>query len=315
MKLKTTAPAKLPRNRGPLSDTDTYSRRPAQGRRVVGKLIAKRFRVQRRLGKGGNADVYEARDMLSGRQVALKMPRGCDSCESLLEEAAVASSLAHRHSVDVYLAGVTGRGFGFVAMELIDGPSLAAVMEKTGPMCERRVVLLGLEMCEAIQELHDAAMAHCDIKPANLMMRRVDRSLVLIDFGLATRFGEPIGGDGDFEGIRGTPAYLSPEQALGYAVDARTDIYSLGCVFYAMLAGHTPYPAKNSVAAVCKHVGAPIPEVDAPRVSTKLRELIESMMQKDPDSRPASMRCVAAALKRVMSDMPARPPTRFARAT
>jgi len=244
------------------------------------------YRILRKIGEGGMSSVYLGEHIKNGGlQVIKVMPIGndddADALQRFIQEYALVSQINHRNVARIYQQGFTDSD-AFIAMEYLSGGDLR---ENIGRGLTPTVALSYLlQAAAALEAVHAIGVVHRDLKPANLMLR-ADGSLALVDFGIskilavdlsATKHGE----------ILGTPYYLSPEQVLGSVVDARSDIYSLGAVFYEMLTGKRPYTADNAQALLAQHISAPVPTL--PTSLTPLQELLNRMMAKNPDERFAS---------------------------
>ncbi|MCK4413699.1 MAG: protein kinase [Candidatus Eisenbacteria sp.] len=231
---------------------------------MLGKRIS-HYRVIEKLGEGGMGVVYRAEDTRLHREVALKFlsPRilgGEDEKSRFLHEARAAAALNHPHICTVYEID-EAEGRPFMAMELVDGPSLKARI-RSGPLALDEAIIIATQILSGLQEAHEAGIIHRDIKPANVMLTSKGQAKVM-DFGLAksgaavhlTRTGTTIG----------TAAYMSPEQARGDEVDPRTDIWSFGVVLYEMISGRLPFRADHETATIHSILS------DAPRPLTALR--------------------------------------------
>ncbi len=261
------------------------------------------YQVVRRLGRGGMGTVYEGVDPQSGQHVAIKVLAAPLAREEGFRErfdAEIDTLRKLRHPGIVQLLG-----FGeqdehvFYAMELVDGPSLEELLQAGRRFEWREVAQIGADLCRALRHAHDRGIVHRDIKPGNLL-RGPDGSVKISDFGIARLFGHNrITSVGS---VLGTAEYMSPEQAEGRPVDARSDLYSLGAVFYSLLTGRPPFQA-TSVPEVLhlqrfgKH--EPLGPL-VPQVPPELETLIDQLLAKEVGQRPANASLVAKRLQSLL---------------
>ncbi len=248
-------------------------------------MVSGRYALERPLGHGAMSVVDLARDVELDREVAVKrlaenFARDDDLRARFQREARLAARLAHPNVVRVYDVGSDDDGRPFIAMEFVDGETLAELLARRGPLPPDEVAALGVQACRALAAAHAAGLVHRDVKPQNLILRR-DGLLKLGDFGIA--FG--------LEGTRltiagtvlGTAAYLAPEQARGEEVTAAADIYGLGAVLYELLTGHPPrMPATLAELAATEAI--PVPR-DVP---PKLARIVMRCLELEAEDRPLS---------------------------
>lgn len=221
-----------------------------------------RYLIVESLGAGGMGVVYRARDEKLERDVAIKVLNAGllvndEARRHFKREALALAKLNHPHIATVYDTGEEN-GIDFIVMELVEGESLAVKLRR-GRMDTKEATSIALQVAEGLEEAHEHGVIHRDLKPANIMITPRGRAKVL-DFGLAKLF---LHGDAglsmtEAQGVMGTPMYMSPEQALGERVDARTDVWSLGVVYYESLAGRPPFEAKSGMAVMRAVVDAPL---------------------------------------------------------
>jgi eukaryotic-like serine/threonine-protein kinase len=265
------------------------------------------YELIERLGKGGMGEVWRAKHRLLARPAAIKLirrdvlganERTRDALVRRFErEAHDTATLESVHTIRVYDFGITEEADFYYAMELLNGLSLERLVQVFGPMEPARVVHLLRQVCHSLREAHAHGLVHRDIKPANIFVCRLgpdDDFVKVLDFGIvkhvegsATLTKLTMGG-----GALGTPAYMAPEIALGhFNVDARADIYSLGCVAYYMLTGQLVFSAETPVGMALAHVHEqPVPPSERSefQIPVALEATILECLAKDPDARPAS---------------------------
>jgi serine/threonine-protein kinase len=263
------------------------------------------------IGSGGMGEVWQATHRFLARPAAIKLikpdvlgamtkAQGEVLVERFRREARAAANLRSPHTIQLYDFGVASDGTFYYVMELLNGMDLQTLVSKHGPLPAGRVVYLLQQACESLAEAHDRGLVHRDIKPANIQVCRMGHYydfVKVLDFGLVkTQTASESALDPKLtapNSVTGTPAYLSPESALGGSVDQRTDIYALGCVAYWMLTGRYVFSGDSSIQIVARHVSsAPVAPSrhSAFDVSPALDELVLSCLRKKPAERPASAR-------------------------
>jgi len=255
------------------------------------------YKIVRELGKGGMATVYLAIQESFEREVALKVMSPALSedpsfGERFIREAKIVSRLVHPNIVTVYDVGVSN-GHHFLSMEYVPGRDLRALRAK---MSLRDVIGVIKDVALALDFANRKGCVHRDVKPENIMLHDEGGRAVLMDFGIA-KLSDVSSGMTQVGSTIGTPHYMSPEQARGKAVDGRSDIYSLGVVFFWLLLGHVPFSADSAVAVGIKHLSAPIPVL--PQALMVFQDLIDKAMAKKPEQRFQSGRELAEALDRL----------------
>jgi serine/threonine protein kinase len=263
--------------------------------------LGSRYHVERELGRGGMAAVYEAEDTVHHRQVAVKVldPQIGVALgpERFLREIQVAAGLQHPNVLPVYDSGASDAGglFSYV-MPIVRGASLRARIEKERQLSIDDAVRIASQVAAALEYAHARGIVHRDIKPENILLE--DGHAFVADFGLAKSV-ESAGESLTATGLAiGTPAYMSPEQAVGEPVDRRTDIYALGCVLYEMIAGEPPFTGKSAQAVIAKRMAGPAPRLSVLRdgVPPYIDAAVARALSRAPVDRFASAAGFARAL-------------------
>lgn len=267
------------------------------------------YHLERKLGEGGMGLVYEARHAMLRRRTAVKLlpPDKVDAValERFEREVQITAELTHPNTVHIYDYGRTPDGIFYYAMELLDGLDLERLVEQDGPQPEARVAHILRQVAGALAEAHRVGLIHRDIKPANIILceRGGEKDVAkVVDFGLVKRM-ETAEGDAKLTGmnvVTGTPTYLAPEAITDPEdVDARSDLYALGCVAFSLLAGRPPFEAKSVVEVCSQHLHAEPPSIAAIRgepIDPKLERLVMDLLAKRPSDRPADAATVAERL-------------------
>ena len=269
------------------------------------------FAVQRRLGRGGWATVYEAEQTTMDRQVAIKVLHRellaeQEAVQRFFMEAKSASRLDHPNILRPWLVGQLDDGTPYLVMDVVEGPTLGDVMKSEGALPVERAMNIGVQIAGALDEAASGGVVHRDLKPNNIFLaiqgRRHD-VVRLADFGIAKVLTDEAAGLTRTGDILGTPAYMAPEQASGRKVDHRADVYAFGIILYRMLSGRTPFDEKSVMTLLAAHVGKPPrPLREAMAGATLpdgLEPLVMSMLAKAPDDRPASAGEVQEELLRI----------------
>lgn len=260
--------------------------------------VAGRFEVLGIAGSGGMGAVLRARDLVTGAPVALKVLRGQDAESRFELEARILSELRHPGIVRYVAHGKGEDGFPYLAMEWLDGEDLAARLARESLTVGESVELVR-RAAEALHVAHSRGVIHRDIKPSNLFLcgGRIDR-IKLLDFGIARMHASPSGALARNGIVIGTPGYMSPEQAMDGLLDARTDIFSLGCVLFECLAGEPPFLAEDNMALLAKILLQDAPRIRDIRgdIDPALDEILASMLAKEVQARFSDALSVAHAL-------------------
>ncbi|HUF35075.1 MAG TPA: serine/threonine-protein kinase [Gemmatimonadales bacterium] len=285
------------------------------GQQVTREREMGSYRLGELLGRGGMGEVYLATHRMLARPAAIKLLRpelvaGGDPARAQIavarfrREAEAAARLRSPHTVELYDFGVTQEGTLYLVMELLQGVDLETLVRQQGSLAPGRVVHILRQVCESLDEAHRAGLVHRDIKPANIHVGPLGEEqdyVKVLDFGLVKSVD---GADGSLVSAAGltpgTPAYMAPELAQGVAVDARTDLYSLGCVAYYLLTGRLVFEGETAIQVILKHIEEP-PVPPSRRASLPVPPALEravlACLAKRPADRPAS----AADLARMLA--------------
>ena len=271
------------------------------------------YKILKKLGAGGMGEVYLAHDDRLDRQVAIKVFSGElataeDARQRFAQEARAASALNHPNILTIHDIG-SQEGTDFIVMEYVEGQTLRSCLEEGG-FSIRRVLEIGEQISSALARAHEAGIVHRDLKPENIMLRS-DGVLKILDFGLAklTQPEEKIEQAGAAKTLQqtlpgtvlGTPGYMSPEQALGEAADARSDIFSLGCLLYEMSSGQSPFSRSSVVDtfyALLHHEPQAL-AIGGDEAPQELSGVIQRCLQKKPSDRYQTTRDLESELRRI----------------
>ena len=282
---------------------------------LVDRVVGGRYQVVKLIGQGGMGAVYEGIHLASGRQVALKMllpdlPNAEEVAARFQREAKAASLLDHPNIVEV-LDLVPDTDTLYLVMELVPGRSVAKLIE-AAQLDVRRSLVIMRQVLDGLGHAHEAGLIHRDLKPDNIMIGTIGEpgaeydQVKILDFGVVKLVGEAAQAIGGEKLTRlglvfGTPAYISPEQALGRLLDGRADLYSLGVVLFEMLTGRLPYRSPDPMTIMRMHTSAPIPALASavpgrPWCTPALEALVRGALEKDPARRWPTAAAMIAAL-------------------
>ena len=269
----------------------------------TGQVIGQRFRIDALIGKGAMADVFRALDAETAAYVALKILRTSldgdpSAAQRFTREAEVQALLRHPNIAALLATGVTDHTEPYLALELLRGKTLRGVIKQEGRIDPRRASSYTWQALQGLGAVHDAGVLHRDLKPANIMlepsMGPADR-VVLIDFGFASVEGSAkLTQQG---AIVGSLTYMAPERMRGEPIDQRSDLYSMGVIFYELLAGAPPFVAKDDLDLVEKHLHEQPPPLDPSVVPAPLIPIIMRCLAKQQINRFPSAAAMAVALE------------------
>ncbi len=289
------------------------------------------YRIISSLGSGGMGDVYLAQDTVLSRQVALKLlpadfTGDTDRVRRFQQEARAASALNHPNIITIYEIGQDDHRH-FISTEFIDGQTLRQCItgvqaRTTGdgrgksrkPLELREVLNIAIQTSDALVAAHEAGIVHRDIKPENIMVRRRDGYVKVLDFGLAKLTGRAVDSEAPTRAqaktspgaVMGTVKYMSPEQARGLAIDSRTDIWSLGCVLYEMVAGRAPFTGEtmtDMLVAILEKEPPPLKNLVPEQIPTELDWIITKTLRKNPDERYQTSKELLIDLRRLRQQL------------
>ena len=273
-------------------------------------IVNDRYEIGKRIGRGGMAEIFQARDILLDRPVAMKVlfPEFATDpafVERFRREAQAAANLNHPNIVAVYDWGKVNNTY-YIAMEYVNGRTLADILKQSGTLTPMQVCDVMSEVASALISAHQNGVIHRDIKPGNILVSTTGQVKVA-DFGIARALGAGVEqGLTQTGAVMGTATYFSPEQAQGASTDQRSDIYSLGVVMYEMLSGVAPFTGENAVAIAYKQVHERAMPLDQRLASVppEVAAIVAKCMEKSPDDRYSSAEEVRDELRRFVEGMP-----------
>ncbi|MBL8922083.1 MAG: serine/threonine protein kinase [Myxococcaceae bacterium] len=283
---------------------------------LVGQLLGD-YRVEAPIGRGGMGVVYRAVHPLIGRRVAVKtlLPELAEDPEQaarFLKEAQALSAVKHRGVIDVISFGKLPDGRQYMVMEFLEGEALDAALHREGSFSPVRALTLIDEVLDALSAAHRAGVVHRDIKPANVFLLTQSNGTTvvkLVDFGLARHSG--VGGltraGAKTSLMAGTPEYFSPEQARGLAATPRSDLYAVGVMSFELLSGQLPFKDTGITELLDAHQRKPAPRLSsvAGGIPDAVDAFVASLLEKDPERRPASADIARATVQRLLRELKA----------
>ncbi|WIX80679.1 Stk1 family PASTA domain-containing Ser/Thr kinase [Amycolatopsis carbonis] len=274
------------------------------------RLLSNRYELGETLGYGGMSEVHHGHDVRLGREVAIKvlradLARDPQFQERFRREAQNAAALNHPAIVAVYDTGEANTDFGnlpYIVMEYVEGRTLRDIVKTEGPMSQKRAMEVMADVCAALDFSHRHGIVHRDVKPANVMITK-NGAVKVMDFGIARAMHDGQSAMTQTAAVIGTAQYLSPEQARGEAVDARSDVYAAGCVLYELITGEPPFTGDSPVAVAYQHVREdPNPPSSVnPAVTPELDAVVLKALAKGPANRYQSAAEMRSDLVRTLS--------------
>jgi len=265
----------------------------------IGTVLADRYEILQLLGRGGMGAVYKARDTELDRVVALKLirpelARNPEILRRFKQELILARQVTHKNVIRIFDLGQSG-GIKFITMDFVEGQDLRVLLLERGKFPPEQAARVMLQICHALEAAHSEGVIHRDLKPQNIMVAP-DGRVYVMDFGIARSAHLP--GMTQTGALIGTPEYMSPEQARGEKLTARSDLFSLGVIFYELLTGKSPYPADAPLGTLWKRLQEkpkPPAEIDA-TVPKPLNDIVMSALEIEPENRLPSAQEMAQRL-------------------
>jgi eukaryotic-like serine/threonine-protein kinase len=259
----------------------------------LGRVLGHRYEILQLLGEGGMGTVYKARDREVDRLIALKVIRpelaqNADALHRFKQELVLARQITHRNVIRIFDLGEAD-GMKFITMEFIDGRDLKSLIREKGKFTPKDATQIIVQVCNALEASHAEGVIHRDLKPQNIMVDEQGKVSVM-DFGIA-RGMEAGGGMTQTGALVGTPEYMSPEQAKGQHLDARSDLFSLGIIFYELLTGYSPYKADTAMATLWKRTHEPArPPIELePGIPRAVSDMVVKCLEIDRERRYQSV--------------------------
>ncbi len=279
----------------------------------AGKIVTGKYKIGKRLGRGGFGAVYAAENMTTSHNVAIKVlaidPDDTDDSmiQRFLQEAQVTAKLKHANTIRVFDFGQTDEGALFMVMEMLNGPTLEQLLkdnERNGTtMTERETLNIAIPILRSLAEAHDHALVHRDLKPLNIMLTDAsddERVVKVLDFGIARKQDSQLTGTGK---ALGTPAYMSPEQCKGGNLDGRSDLYALGTIMFRCVTGRLPFVRDNQLALLQAQINEMAPDVrdiSKQTLSDGFVACLERVLAKDPRSRFENAKAMRQELEAIL---------------
>ena len=255
------------------------------------------FQIRGHIAQGGMSDIYRAVDLLTGKEVALKIPDKSiigdpAQYERFQRELEVMRTLNHP-AIQKGLGSGRFNNTPYLVTELVAGESMRELVKREAPMDPVRAVALIRKIADGLAHCHEHDIIHRDVKPENILMGE-DGQPVILDFGLALTKGAHRVTYANLSNTAGTPDYMSPEQIEGHRGDRRTDLYAVGVMLFELLTGHPPFSGDNPLAVMAQHLQGGIPRLDKvqPGVSPQLAAVTMKCLRRDPDGRYPDMRAL-----------------------
>jgi serine/threonine protein kinase len=293
---------------------------------LVGEVLEGKYHIKDRLGQGGMGTVYRAHQSSMARDVAIKVLRpqfalNKIAIQRFLREARAASKLRHPNTITVYDSGQTDEGHLFLVMEMLQGTPLSDVLGRETRMAPERAAHVLAQICDSLSEAHEKGIIHRDMKAENVFLERTagnPEHVKVLDFGIAKMTEETNTMATATGMICGTPAYMSPEQAMGRDLTPSSDVYALGVLLFEMLVGTRPFSGSSPMEVMLKHINDPMPPLPdgiGGGHRAELTALLESLLEKKAAARPQGCPEVKEALLQIFQGIASSPLLQAARAS
>ncbi len=293
--------------RCPADDTRLVRIASSSADQLIGRDLDRRYTIVEKIGHGGMGTVYRGTQHSVGREVAIKVVTPSLVAEPVvikrfLREAKLASRLAHPNAVSVLDFGQTDDGMFYLVMELVSGVTLDRLLETERTISAARLVRIGAQICDALEGAHALDIVHRDLKPSNVMVMSTGRDLIkVLDFGLAKSLTQPVSLTTmtNAGALLGTPVFMPPEAVTGQNVDARADLYSLGCLLHLLASGTAPFRSQSVHELIAMHASDPPPPI--PGLPVRIAAVILRLLEKDPARRFQTAKATREALESALS--------------
>ncbi|MBS1955637.1 MAG: protein kinase [Cyanobacteria bacterium SZAS-4] len=284
---------------------------------LIGKVIAGKYEIVSLLGEGGMSSVFQAKDLVINRTVALKILLSLRTADErailrFQQEAKAAGRLNHPNIVQLYDVGTHTDGTPYLVMDYVPGETLTERLRSQGQLATWQALKFFVQVCDALGHAHKNGVIHRDIKPSNLLITTGpggSELIKILDFGIAKVWDEALSGQQTTRTgeVFGSPLYMSPEQAVGTKVDFRSDIYSTGCALFESLSGLPPHVGETTLSTILKHQNDKAPSLREASLGrdfpADLEEVVAKSLSKNPEDRYQSMSEFSAALSSVIRTM------------
>ncbi|MBL4684778.1 MAG: serine/threonine protein kinase, partial [Nannocystaceae bacterium] len=280
----------------------------ASAKQWIGEIVGKRYRIDALIGIGGMGAVFSATHMALGKIFALKVlhpmyTRDADIVDRFMREARAATQTGHPNIIDVVDIGTTDEDDVYFVMELLEGRTLAEVLEDEGPLAVRRAVHVVRQICLALAAAHEVGIIHRDLKTDNIILTTVGKDpdfVKVLDFGICKTAADSATTSPGL--ILGSPDYMAPEQGAGIPATVASDVYATGCILFEMLAGQLPFSGRNAIDVLMQKGSRDAEPVTAfrPEVPEPVAEVIAHCLLREVSDRPQSMRSLEYELTRAV---------------